>query len=361
MVEKQYHRFLVEQGKQTGELVLSQYMGIMTDFHEPNPVLYWVDFLASSLIGSGLLYLAALSPNASFMQMASMIISAILLYRSAIFVHEAYHLGLRLKGFSLAYNLMFGFLHKLPTYFYRPHKDHHNVHTYGTINDPEYDTLASYPPFTLIIPLLTMAMFPPFLLIRFGVVPVLLPFIGEKGRLWVFAHCSTLVMNLKYNRKPPSPREKKEWYIQDGCCFLYNSVLIGLMITHILPWKLLGVWMFTMYLMYLLNFYRVVVSHRYVSQHQQLDRKQQILDSVTVEGTPYLFWLFPVGLRYHTLHHLFPLMPYHNLGKAHKVLVNALPENHPYRITLDTSYSESISKLVENYSFSRQTNKGRST
>jgi fatty acid desaturase len=41
----------------------------------------------------------------------------------------------------------------------------------------------------------------------------------------------------------------------------------------------------------------------------------------------------PVGLRYHALHHLFPSLPYHNLGKAHRRLMRELPADSPYRQT----------------------------
>ena len=29
----------------------------------------------------------------------------------------------------------------------------------------------------------------------------------------------------------------------------------------------------------------------------------------------------PVGLRYHALHHWIPSLPYHNLGRAHRLLI----------------------------------------
>ena len=51
----------------------------------------------------------------------------------------------------------------------------------------------------------------------------------------------------------------------------------------------------------------------------------QYLDSINVPGNLFITALWaPVGLRYHATHHLFPQMPYHNLGKAHRILVNNL-------------------------------------
>ena len=59
---------------------------------------------------------------------------------------------------------------------------------------------------------------------------------------------------------------------------------------------------------------------------------EQIEDSVTIEGRSLLtLLLFPIGLRYHALDHLFPLMPYHSMGQAHRRLMKALPEDSPYK------------------------------
>jgi fatty acid desaturase len=57
----------------------------------------------------------------------------------------------------------------------------------------------------------------------------------------------------------------------------------------------------------------------------------QYLDSVNVPPPATLPELWaPVGLRYHALHHLLPSIPYHELGKAHRKLVETLPSHSPY-------------------------------
>ncbi len=50
-------------------------------------------------------------------------------------------------------------------------------------------------------------------------------------------------------------------------------------------------------------------------------------------NVPSTLFVCPVGLRYHALHHVFPSIPYHQLGKAHKRLWKELPSNAPYRQT----------------------------
>jgi hypothetical protein len=54
---------------------------------------------------------------------------------------------------------------------------------------------------------------------------------------------------------------------------------------------------------------------------------------------------FPLGLRYHALHHLFPALPYHNLGIAHRRLLRELSENSAYRATVYSSFWDVVGVL----------------
>jgi fatty acid desaturase len=270
------------------------------------------------------------------------------MFRSFVFVHETFHSRKRLPGFAFAYNLLFGCLHKLPLYFYYPHRDHHSARTYGTLEDPEYDTVSDRPAPTLLLGFVQMVLFPVFLTLRFGFVPAFLPFIGERGRGWVFRHTSTLMMNLRYQRAAPSPEEKRDWYTQDAGCFAYNTLFFALMIAQVLPWKLFWVWFVVNWGAFTLNYYRVLVSHSYLSGFRPTSQKQQILDSWTIVGPALLNeWWCPVGLRYHALHHMSPSIPYHNMGKAHRRLLEILPADHPYRYTLQRNYLAGVSRIIK--------------
>ena len=60
----------------------------------------------------------------------------------------------------------------------------------------------------------------------------------------------------------------------------------------------------------------------------------QVADSINITGQHWLTApMFPVGLRFHATHHLFPSLPYHALGKAHRRLMQQLPPDSPYRQT----------------------------
>jgi fatty acid desaturase len=82
---------------------------------------------------------------------------------------------------------------------------------------------------------------------------------------------------------------------------------------------------------------------------------EQIEDSNTVAGHPLLTeLLFPVGLRYHCLHHMLPSLPYHSLGIAHRRLMAQLPADSPYRSTIRRGFLETAGELWRSASTSGQ-------
>ena len=71
-----------------------------------------------------------------------------------------------------------------------------------------------------------------------------------------------------------------------------------------------------------------------------------MLDSNTIPGGPWTELWAPLGMRYHALHHLFPTMPYHTMGVAHRRLLRELPADSPYHATLRRSMVAAIAELV---------------
>ena len=54
----------------------------------------------------------------------------------------------------------------------------------------------------------------------------------------------------------------------------------------------------------------------------------------------------PVGLRYHALHHWIPSLPYHNLGRAHRLLLSTLTPDAPYAATQYRAIAAVVLDLV---------------
>jgi fatty acid desaturase len=98
-----------------------------------------------------------------------------------------------------------------------------------------------------------------------------------------------------------------------------------------------------------LHYLRSLTAHNYLSHGEKLSFNDQLLDSINVKGNRFFTeFLYPIGLRFHALHHLFPSMPYHNLGIAHRRLMTQLPEDSLYRRLEYPSFWSVIRELMEN-------------
>jgi fatty acid desaturase len=95
-----------------------------------------------------------------------------------------------------------------------------------------------------------------------------------------------------------------------------------------------------------MNWVRNLAAHGYGNRGGRMTLPEQFSDSINIVGQTWLTMLmFPVGLRYHALHHLFPFLPYHNLGKAHRRLLAELPAGSPYHAVNHDSYFSVVAAL----------------
>jgi fatty acid desaturase len=96
----------------------------------------------------------------------------------------------------------------------------------------------------------------------------------------------------------------------------------------------------------MVNNIRTLGAHRFINDGRELTFVEQLLDSVNYPKFSIIAEMWgPVGLRYHALHHLFPSLPYHNLGRAHQRLMAELPADSPYRQTNSDSLRQSLLRL----------------
>src|SRR5262249_11821688 len=122
---------------------------------------------------------------------------------------------------------------------------------------------------------------------------------------------------------------------------LFGCLIAGVF-TWAVFWKLYTVYLFVM----IVNALRVYAAHGYSSGGDPMTFVQQMLDSTTVEGGPWSALWAPLGMRFHALHHLFPTMPYHTMGRAHRRLMRELPADSLYRATLRPSLWGAIREMV---------------
>ena len=338
------HPQLLASETATGGLSFGKYTADMGWASKPNPLIFWVDFLTSSTVGYGLIYWSSTLPFFSPAQVGVALLAAVCMLRACMFMHEAVHAGRDIPGFTTAFNLYFGFANKLPLYIYDVHRAHHVQEYYGTEQDSEYELLKRDIP-NLLLPVLVTGLQPALMIFRFGVLPWFLPFIGERGRNAVYQYASTFALNRRYKRPLPDAAERRAWYLQDAACALYQLVFVVLCLRGVLSWNLVWAWYEVAFVAMLANYYRVMSSHAYLTGFAPTTRKQQILDSLTVTGSPWLWWLFPVGLRYHALHHMMPHVPYHHMAKVHRILLTRLPDDHPYRTTIVNGFLQAYRRL----------------
>ncbi|HJT25512.1 MAG TPA: fatty acid desaturase, partial [bacterium] len=218
------------------------------------------------------------------------------------------------------------------------HIDHHKQKMYGTKDDGEYLPFVLMGRFRIVTFFLTMLIVPFVFTLRFLLTP--LSYLIPPLRKLLWEYLSSLSIDPEWKRPEPQERDGKWWRLQEFLTFAYAVAFGFLLWKGILPLKVLVLWYLVATLILLTNGLRTVAAthcYRNPAGHI-LEFSEQFLDSVTIPGNPVTTGLWaPVGLRYHAVHHLFPGMPYHNLGEAHRRLMKGLPENSVYRLTLRKS------------------------
>ena len=325
---------------------LSEARKIVGDLFEPKPWIYWTDFLLSWGIGVACFRLVREFPVFSLMHTLLFVASSLLFYRAGIFTHELIHLQpKKFKGFRIAWNLLAGIPFLVPSFTYYTHIDHHRRRQYGTPEDGEYLPLGVTPPWAILLYLSQILILPIAVVVRFGVLTPL-TWISPTIRDWVHRRFSSMVADPRYIRPLPGPQVLRMIRLQEVLCFLF---IVGAGIGFYLgrpPLEVLPQAYCTSVFILILNALRTLAAHRYMGHGQEMTFMEQLLDSVNFSDRSLLAPLWaPLGLKYHALHHLFPTMPYHSMGKAHRRLMRELPADSLYRQTEDHSLPSTLIQL----------------
>lgn len=307
---------------------LAEARTLVRDLFTARAELYWFDFLLSTGIGWAAFVAAVRLPAWSAPQAVGIVVGIVALYRSVIFVHELAHLGPRVwPGFRLAWNLLCGGPILVPSYTYGGvHNLHHYRNLYGTRADGEYLPFARMRPPAVFAHWALGLVVPAFVLVR-AIILVPLSWLIPPLATWLWERASSLVIDPEFKR-PHSMHDDPSWRLQDLYAWFCASTTMALMAFGVLPWRVLIIWYFFLMGILLLNGLRTLVAHRYrFPGERPLSLMEQFHDSVDVPGHPLLTPLWaPVGLRFHATHHLFPGMPYHNLGTAYRRLASGLSD-----------------------------------
>jgi len=315
------------------EFPLQEARQLVRDLLRPNAAIYWADFGFSITLGWASFVLAVMRPSGSWMQVALAVLTALALYRSVIFIHELAHLRRgTFGGFRLLWNLLCGFPLLAPSFTYRGvHTDHHMRDVYGTQEDGEYVPFAVQRPWKLVAYVAQALVLPLAMVGRFLLLTPL-SYLIPPLRRWLWSRASSLTIDFAYRRPEATERDGSTWQVQEFMAFAYAAGTVTLVVLHVLPRRVLILWYAVTALVFVLNSLRTLAAHCYRNPgDKRMNIPEQFLDSVDVPGNRFFTTLWaPVGLRYHATHHLFPSMPYHQLGRAYRRLVAELSDNTLY-------------------------------
>ncbi|MBL36895.1 MAG: fatty acid desaturase [Xanthomonadales bacterium] len=329
-----------------GPNIVQQARSVVPDLFDRRGWLYWTDFLVTVGVSWALVALYFTLEPWSMAQLSVMLLASIGLFRAGTFIHEIVHFRHgEMLPFKWAWNLLLGFPILSPWVIYRNHIEHHTQEHYGTPSDGEYLPLAAAPPSETLKYLIQIPLLAPLAVIRFGLLGPI-SHLSPTLREWLLTRASAAITNPYYRKRFPRHLEpelnRSEWF-----CFGWLGLLTGLTLfgpmqpVHwLMAWALLT-------LTVGLNWVRNLAAHGYANNGNQMKKSGQVEDSINITGQTWLtLWLFPVGLRYHALHHLLPDLPYHQLGRAHRRLVTHLPSEHPYHRCNRDSYFSVIGELL---------------
>lgn len=330
------------------EFPLREAHHLVRDLMTPNPWIYWSDFLFHVTLGWAAFFTALFSPFFSFWQLGGFVVAVLALYRSAIFVHELAHLKKgTFQNFRLVWNITCGIPFMIPSFTYDGvHNDHHKPDVYGTSADGEYLPFATRRPAEMVFYVLLSFLIPVVLAIRFVLLTPLCYLIPPLRRI-VWERASSLTIDPAYRRAQDAIRNDHNWRRQEMAACLFGTSVIALVMLKVFPVSLLVLWYLIVVTIFILNSLRTLAAHAYRNPgDRKMTLAEQYLDSINISGNFLITPLWaPVGLRYHATHHLFMSMPYHNLGKAQRRLVNGLKDNSQYIKTLRSGLWDALTHI----------------
>ena len=326
----------------------SEARSIVKDLFKPKTSLYWIDFtlsvVSAYVISSFFLALPITSPVA----WVCLFFGAVLIYRSSMFIHEIVHMPREsMNAFRWYWNIVAGVPMMVPSFTYESHVHHHSSRHYGTEEDGEYLPLGHGTIFGILL-FLTQIFFQPLLVFARYLIGTPISFLHPKLRKWFYTHATSLVINVRYQKEIKDDTFKRSNTILEILCSVRAWMMILLVLAGVTTVDRLPKMLLIAITVLALNHIRTLVAHRYRSDGGRISHLAQFLDSTNITGNWLTELICPCGLRYHALHHLFPGIPYHNLGEAHRRLMTQLPSDSPYHETVYPNFRSVLKELIQN-------------
>jgi fatty acid desaturase len=335
---------------------ISAAKSLVKDLSRPVAWVYWTDFLATITVGHAAFGVMLRAEQLTgwegaplwTLKLGLFAVVAITYMRATMFIHELVHLPHRgFRAFRVAWNLLCGIPFLIPSFLYYPHVDHHRRKHYGTDHDGEYLDLSHRHPAHVLLFIGAAFIVPVAAFLRFAVMSPI-AWVLPGFRSWVERHASSMVVDVFYLRGDFGPQARRIMRLQEVACFAWCLVMLARAPIVSGQWVdgfLVHAYAVSVTLI-LINNVRTLGAHRWVGDGRELSFEEQLLDSVNYPYRPWITELWgPTGTRYHALHHLFPSIPYHNLGRAHRRLAAGLPADSLYHATVRVSLIGAIVEL----------------
>ena len=339
------------------EFPIKEARTLVKDLMKPKESIYWVDYLFHMTLGWAAFWLASTTDLLTPLWWAAYVVSTVAIYRAVIFTHELAHLKKgTFKLFRFVWNLTVGFVIMAPSFTYHGvHNDHHARDVYGTSDDGEYLPFGAGPPWKIISYVFLSFVLPLLIVIRSLVLTPLGLVIPPLHRL-VWERASSLTIDINYRRPPMNRTDDPTSRLQEVMTSVYGWAIVCLVYIGILPIQLLLMWYLVTLGTLFLNSLRTLCAHAYRNPgDEKMTLSEQFLDGVDVPGNMFTTFWAPVGLRYHATHHLFPNMPYHSLGAAHRKLKAELSDNSLYMASCRKSMWHALTRLWADATASQKT------
>jgi fatty acid desaturase len=276
---------------------------------------------------------------------ASLVAAALAWYRATVLVHELTHQRRQeIPGFHRAWNLVIGVAWLFPSVLYeRAHDGHHRKSTYRTRHDPEYLPLAGRP-WAVAAYLAFGPVIFPLLLLRF-LVAAPLSWVIPPLRRFLLRHGSSYAINLAFARTM-TRGERRALFAWECLILLAWWPPVALTLAGVVSWRWLACWYAIYTGVVLVNRLRMLTAHHFASDGEPTDHLGQFGDSVDTPGGWWAELWAPLGLRYHALHHLFPTLPFHNMGEAYRRLAGQLPGDSFYHGSKGRGFVRTLWELI---------------
>lgn len=282
-------------------------------YFEPKPAVYFRDFLLSLAV-----FAAAFAWGVRADWPLAIIpwgLAVAFLARAGIFGHEISHRpsDARMKPFYWVWHLTAGAVILVPTArFVEPHKAHHTTGIFRTKDDPQYLLVRSNRMLAFFVLVALPVLTPIYTLFQVVIASIGGVSLEEKLDRFTRRH-------FNFSISTPLPEAKKAEVTWLSRYYLLVFALFAALLPEGLAFYyavLVGAW--------LIIVLRIPLEHELEAYAETSVRRDQMRDSFTVE-TPLALLIQPIGFRYHTAHHMYPGVPYHNLPALHEQLKATVP------------------------------------